>query len=92
MTQFYAETKSINGQWIPCTMREAPEVKNGRIKRTNGIGPRIRPMGDGPEGKPAFVVQIDKDRAHLPLSVLSGFYSPDHKRNAACAAVMARME
>ncbi|GGX62969.1 hypothetical protein GCM10007385_35120 [Tateyamaria omphalii] len=76
---YYAETRNTYGQWVPCRLASIPVVKKGRIERPNGTGPRIRPMGDGPDGKPSYVKEIPRNYAHLTLDQLFHVLSPDGK-------------
>jgi len=79
---YYAETKNTYGQWVPCKLAEPPRVKKGRIERASGTGPRIRPMGDGPDGTPTYVKAIPGNFSHLTLDQLFHVLSPDGKFTA----------
>lgn len=80
--KFYAETRNTYGQWCPCWFAEPPEVKNGRVYRKDGVGPMIRPMGVGPDGKPTYCKPVPAYLAALTLDQLFQVLSPDGRLQA----------
>ena len=69
---FYFEQASLNGRWWPVVSAERPVEKNGRIKRIDGTGPRIRAV----QPLPDFLVEV---LSRNGLDAVQAVMSPDGK-------------
>ncbi len=68
---FYYEQATTAGRWTPVTAPVAPQInENGREKRADGVGKRIRP---------GSVVEVQPEHRAYNLASLTNFYGLNGK-------------